>query len=111
MGAFSAGQVVLLRFPFSDLSGDKLRPAVVLAYAGRQDWIVCQITSNPLSDANAIPLSSTDFVSGGLQRASIARPGKVFTAHESLIASHIGTLKPKVLESIRDRVIQILRPL
>jgi mRNA interferase MazF len=40
MGAFAAGQVVIVRFPFSDLTASKLRPAVVLADAGRGDWIL-----------------------------------------------------------------------
>jgi mRNA interferase MazF len=34
--------VVLVRFPFSDLSSSKLRPAVVLAHAGGVDWVLCQ---------------------------------------------------------------------
>ncbi len=42
----SAGSVVLVPFPFSDLSQSKLRPAVVLADAGRGDWIPCQLTSS-----------------------------------------------------------------
>lgn len=45
------GLVVLLRFPFSDLSSSKLRPAVVLAHAGGVDWVLCQVTSNPYGDA------------------------------------------------------------
>ena len=35
MGAFAAGQVVIVHFPFSDLTASKLRPAVLLAEAGR----------------------------------------------------------------------------
>ena len=46
----SVGSVVLVRFPFSDLSSSKLRPAVVLADVDRQDWVLCQVTSNPYSD-------------------------------------------------------------
>lgn len=53
----SEGSVVLVRFPFSDLSSSKLRPAVVLAFTGRDDWILCQVTSNPYSDPTAIQLS------------------------------------------------------
>ena len=49
----STGAVVLVPFPFSDLSQSKLRPAVVLADAGQGDWILCQLTSNPYSDAKA----------------------------------------------------------
>jgi len=48
MGPFAAGQVVLLPFPFSDLSRSKFRPALLLADAGRGDWIACQITRKPL---------------------------------------------------------------
>ena len=50
----AAGAVVLVRFPFSDLSQTKLRPAVVLADAGRGDWILCQVTSNPYGDPRAV---------------------------------------------------------
>jgi len=47
VGAPEPGAVVLVRFPFSDLSQTKLRPAVVLADADRGDWILCQVTSKP----------------------------------------------------------------
>ena len=50
----AAGAIVLVRFPFSDLSQSKLRPAIALADAGRGDWILCQVTSNPYSDTRAI---------------------------------------------------------
>lgn len=40
------GSIVLVSFPFSDLSRSKLRPALVIAEAGRGDYILCQITSN-----------------------------------------------------------------
>ena len=45
MVAPTRGAVVLVRFPFSDLSDTKLRPAVLLASAERDDWILCQVTS------------------------------------------------------------------
>jgi mRNA interferase MazF len=56
----------LVRFPFSNLSQSKLRPAVVLADAGRGDWILCQVTSNPYADPRAIMLSDKSFHQGGL---------------------------------------------
>ena len=59
-----AGAVVLVRFPFSDLSQTKLRPAVVLADVGRGDSILCQVTSKPYGDTQAIKLEDTDFSTG-----------------------------------------------
>lgn len=62
----AAGSVILVRFPFSDLSQSKLRPAVVLVQAGRDDWILCQITSKPYGDARAVQITDADFASGGV---------------------------------------------
>ena len=69
MGAFAVGTIVLVPFPFSDLSASKLRPAVILADAGRSDWICAQITSNPYSDSRAVSLAEADFSSGSLAKS------------------------------------------
>jgi len=69
--------VVLVRFPFSDLSMTKLRPAVVLADVGRGDRILCQVTSKSYGDARAVKLEDVDFAKGSLRVTSDARPGKL----------------------------------
>jgi hypothetical protein len=61
----SAGEIVLLPFPFSDLSATKVRPAVSLADAGRGDLVLCQITSSSYGDPFAVPLNAGDFAAGG----------------------------------------------
>ena len=76
----SAGAIVLVSFPFSDLSQSKLRPAVVLAKASPNDWILCQVTSNAYSDPRAVKLTHDDLLSGSLRVVSYARPAKLFTA-------------------------------
>ena len=68
----AAGEVVLVPFPFSDLSQSKVRPAVCLADAGRGDRVLCQITSSPYGDSAVVPLDAPDFASGGLLVASFA---------------------------------------
>jgi mRNA interferase MazF len=108
MATPAAGQVVLLRFPFSDLSQTKLRPALILAAADRGDWIVCQITSNPFGDAHSIQLDQSSFAFGSLSRTSFVRPAKLFTANEALFASVAGTLEPETLATVRQRVATIV---
>jgi len=78
------GAVVLVRFPFSDLSNAKLRPAVVLADATNGDWIQCQVTSQPYTDPMAVEIANSDFVSGSLQKTSYARKAKPRFVAESL---------------------------
>lgn len=105
----AVGEVVLIQFPFSDLSRAKLRPAVCLADAGRNDWVLCQITSNAYGDSLAIPLSDSDFSVGGLKCDSHARPGKLFTAHERLIVNSVGKLQNGSLRRVTDAVVALLR--
>ena len=105
----TAGAVVLVPFPFSDLSQTKLRPALVLAEAGRGDWILCQITSNPYGDARSLELRDDSFQTGSLRLVSYARPGKLFTANNSLILAQVGILKPEVLTQVIEAVIDRLR--
>jgi mRNA interferase MazF len=109
MVAPRAGGVVLVRFPFSDLSSSKLRPAIVLADAGRGDWILSQVTSNPYGDPGAVPLPAASFASGSLGRESYARPSKLFTAHQSLVVRVAGTLTPEAHEALLAAVVEVLR--
>ncbi len=109
MVAFAAGQIIVVPFPFSDLSAQKYRPALILADAGREDWVLCQITSNPFSDPHAIELNQDAFSSGSLQRISYARPGKLFTASSSLFTAPAGVLQPAILQQVLDAVVAMLR--
>jgi len=105
----AAGAVVLVRFPFSDLSQTKLRPAVVLAGVGRGDWILCQVTSKPYGDARAIKLEDASFTTGSLRVTSYARPGRLFTANRDLIVAQVAVLKPEWLTRVVDAVVNLLR--
>jgi mRNA interferase MazF len=106
----AAGEVVLVPFPFSDLSQSKVRPAICLADAGRGDWILCQITSSPYGDSLAEPLDTPDFASGGLLVASFARPGKLFTAHAGLMLRSVGVLNPSAFARVISAVVTVLQP-
>src|ERR1017187_9869938 len=105
MGKFVVGDVVAVPFPFSDLSGRKLRPAVVLVTIEHDDVILCQITSKPFASKIAVEISVADFLEGGLLLTSYVRPDKLFTAESTLIQKLKGKLNPqsiqKVLETTR----------
>ena len=110
MVAPSAGDVVLVPFPFSDLSQTKVRPAVCLADAGRGDWILCQVTSNSYGDTAAVQLDAPDFASGGLLVVSFARPGKLFTAHAGLLVRSVGKLTPTAFGRVLSAVVALFQP-
>ena len=109
MGALQRGAIVLVRFPFSDLSQTKLRPAVALAGAGRGDWILCQVTSKPYGDARIIQLENSSFAEGSLRVTSYARPARLFTAGQGLVVARVDKLKPGLFEQIIESVVTLLR--
>ena len=108
METFTAGSVVLIHFPFSDLSKTKLRPAVVLASLKFDDYILCQITSSAYTDTKSILLTDTDFKQGTLSRESFARPSKLFTANREIISQKIGSLADQSLKKILLTLVKIL---
>jgi len=108
MAKFVRGDIVVIPFPFSDLSGSKRRPAFVLADLPGSDIILCQITSRFRKDKFSIRLSQNDFSNGGLPVLSYVRPNRIFTADKNIIVRKAGTLKLSLTKSIIRQVISIL---
>jgi mRNA interferase MazF len=100
MAASLIGLVVVINFPFSDLSGSKRRPALVVADWNSDDVILCQITSVNNNDSLAILLSNTDFSTGSLLRNSYVRPNKLFTADKRTLLQQVGLIKGDKFQEI-----------
>lgn len=103
------GDVVVLPFPFSDLSASKKRPAYVLAKPNDGELILCQITSSLKIDSYSIALSSRDFKIGSIHITSIIKPNRIFTADTAIVLNKIGTLKSEKIKEIDEAVINIIR--
>ena len=108
MAKFIKGDIVVIPFPFSDLSGSKRRPAFVLAALPGDDIILCQITSKAAKDRFSITLSFSDFKTGGLPVESYIRPNRIFTADKRIILRKAGTVKQSLTSSVLGAVIKII---
>jgi mRNA interferase MazF len=108
MEKFIKGDVVVLPFPFSDLSGSKRRPALVLADLPGDDIILCQITSQHTKDSYAVPLENSDFASGSLPSSSYIRPTRIFTADKKIIVRKAGTVKNNLVSDALKKIISLL---
>ena len=108
MGQFVKGDVVIIPFPFTDLSGNKKRPAFVVADLSGDDIIVCQITSKAKSDPFALYIGASDFVVGGLPVDSFIRPNKIFTANKNIILTVAGRLGETKIRDAVNSVITIV---
>ncbi len=108
MGRFVKGDIVVLPFPFSDLSASKKRPALVIADLLGDDLILCQITTATRNDGYAIPLSKDDFKEGSLPAPkSLICTNKIFTADTALILYKRGSLKPEKIQEVEDKLKEI----
>jgi mRNA interferase MazF len=108
VGRFIKGDIVILPFPFSDLSGSKRRPAFVVADLPGDDIILCQITSKAKSDEFAVAVTQEDFITGSLPLDSFVRPNKLFTADKDLILSVTGHVSDAKTDAVINAVITIL---
>ncbi len=109
MEQFVKGDVIVIPFPFSDLSGSKRRPALVLANLQGDDIILCQITSQHINDDYAIPLMNTDFSEGSLPVNSNIRPNRIFTADKNIIIKKVGNILDNKMESVIESVHNIIK--
>lgn len=108
MEKFIKGDIVVLPFPFSDLTEAKRRPALVLAELEGTDRILCQITSQKFEDRHAVSIDESDFEEGSLRKRSNVRPNRIFTADSKIILYKAGHIKSSKIDEVVDRIIEIL---
>ena len=100
MAAFVAGDVVSVIYPYTDQSGQKRRPALVLC-ADHNDVLLCVITSRGFSDSNAIAIPEKDLRSSNLGQTSFVRPYKVFLADSKNIDRKLGNFSKEFLQEVK----------
>ncbi len=108
MEGFVKGDIVVVSFPFSDLSSSKRRPALVLAYAENGDYLLCQITSKNIRDSWALELQESEIVEGTLFKSSHIRPNRLFTADQSIILYKAGKISPSMRKKVIESIINLI---
>lgn len=109
MARFIKGDVVVVPFPFSDLTRAKKRPALVLAELEGDDLVLCQITSQNIRDNYAVLISDEDFATGNLKQKSHVRPNRLFTADRQIVLYRVGHLRLERVKEIIGKIITILQ--
>ena len=100
---FAFGSIVLTRFPFTDLTGDKRRPALVVSRDNdrRSDLVVCFITSVPREGPDTAAIAATSGT--GLKVPSVVRFDKLATLDCAVIAGRLGDAPAAWLTAHRGR--------
>ena len=109
MGKPLKGEIVVIPFPFSDLTGSKRRPALVISSLLGDDIILCQITTPFRRDGYSIPLTRDDFVSGGVDHDCFIRPNRLFTADSNMVIKSAGNVSLSKMDEVVRKIIEIVR--
>lgn len=100
MPASSKNDIVLVRYPFSDLSDAKVRPAVVVSAShSSQDIFVVPLTSKTTS-LLAGEFLLTDWKAEGLNVATAVKRG-LYTVHQTLIVKTVGRLSSRDIRQLQ----------
>lgn len=109
-----AGQVVLFRFPQTDLTEGKLRPALLLGRLPGEydDWLICMIPSQmrhviPEFD-EIVGEDDPDFAESGLKAASVIRIGRLAVVQGEVLLGAVGQIAPERLQRIKRRLAEWL---
>ncbi len=110
---YKKGDIVIINFPFSDLSNTKKRPALIISndkINKTGDYLMVQVTSKIRKDQLTLPIRKTDFLNDkDLPLESCVRLHKIFLLNASLIISKNTAVKPPFLESIIHKITELLR--
>ncbi len=107
MERFVKGDVVVLEFPYTDLSKTKKRPSLIIADLKGDNFILCQITGQSRPDPDLVKLEKENFQTGSLQRDSFIRPSFVFTIHKSRINYSAGRIKEDKIKEVEKKLCEI----
>ncbi len=108
MEGFIVGDLVVVPFPFSDLSNLKKRPALVIKVL-KKDIILGQVTHKSYEKSEEVPITNKDLREGNLKLDSYVRLTKIFTFDKSLISYKIGTLKHDKMVEIINKFQEIFK--
>jgi mRNA-degrading endonuclease toxin of MazEF toxin-antitoxin module len=106
------GSVVLIRYPFTDLTGAKVRPAVVLtpdSLLPRIEDVLCFFVSSA-SPSDHLPTdflldpTHPSFATTGLQSRSVFRAHKLVLLHKSLVLRVLGEMEPVLMDEVNGRL-------
>ena len=108
---FEQGEIVLVPFPFTDLTSIKQRPVLVLSNARynqrTEDIVTCGITSNVKNEEYSVMIENKDLVEGNLPAASRIKVDKLFTLQQSLVEKKIARIKKEKFEEVQKELMRL----
>lgn len=109
---YKQGEIVIVPFPFSDLSSIKQRPVLILSNdeynAKGEDIVTCGITSNLGNAEHSVLIDNTLLAKGRLPKKSRIKVDKLFTLEKRLVRERIARLQDSVLKRVKEELLKVM---
>ncbi len=109
---FKQGDIIIVPFPFSNLSSIKQRPVIVLSKTKdnevSEDIITCGITSNLRGIKHSILIDNSNLEEGKIPKESRVKVDKIFTIEKSIIKKRIARLNKETFEKVKSEFINLV---
>ena len=109
---YEQGDVLIVPFPFTDLSAIKQRPVLVLSkkeYNNKTDGIItCGITSNLKDSENSVLIENKNLLNGEIPAISRIKVDKLFTIEESIVKKRLAKIDIETFDKVRKEFINLI---
>jgi len=109
---YKQGDIVIVPFPFSDLSSIKQRPVLILSKnidnEKSDDIITCGITSNLKDSSYSVSIENKSLVEGEIPKISRIKVNKLFTLDQSIIKKKIARLNKETFEKVKKEFFKLV---
>ena len=99
----SEGDILLFRFPYSDLSRGKLRPALAIKriVGDFDDWLVCMISTQTRHKVDGLELILSPSGKTGLKKESLVRTSRLAVVESGIFEGKLGALDDETFSIVR----------
>lgn len=109
---FEQGEILLVPFPFTNLTNIKQRPALVLSTDDynlkKEDIIICGMTSQLKETDCSITVTNADLEEGNLPKTSLIKVDKLFQIEKSQIRKSLGKVNKRTFQQVREEFYKLI---
>lgn len=109
---FRQGDIVIVPFPFSDLSGTKQRPVLILSKTeyndNCEDIITCGITTNKKDSRHIVLFDNNCLIEGQIPYPSRIKVDKLFTLEKKIVIKKIARINPETFEKVKKEFMNLI---
>ena len=109
---YRQGEIVIVPFPFSDLSSIKQRPVLVLSKNNynetAEDIITCGMTSNIKDSKYSVLIENKNLIEGKIPKLSRVKVDKLFTINQDVVKKKVGRINKETFERVKSEFVKLV---